>query len=349
MNSQENLIVPGLHVHRHPTRREFTTLLGCAAVAWPVVVRAQPPKRMRLIGRLVGALESDTNAQRRFAAFKEGMQQLGWIEGHNVRYETRWGAGNRDRISAYAKELVQMAPDVLFTNGTPSTAALHQYTKTIPIVFAIVSDPVGDGFVASLSHPGGNVTGFITFYPEMVGKWLEMLKKIAPHIKRTALMFNPRTAPFSRSDFLRPLFEQTARHFAIEPIMSPVHDVAEIETAIDSLARTPGGSLLIMPDGFPLAHRALIIERTASHRLPAMYPFGLFTSSGGLIAYGVDLVDLNRRAASYVDRILKGAKASDLPVQAPTAFELSINLKTARNIGLTVPPSLLLQANKVIE
>ncbi len=330
-------------------RREFFAILGGAAVAWPVAARAQSQKRMRLIGRLAGAPESDKNAQRRFAAFKEGMQKLGWIEGQNVRYEVRWGAGNRDRIAAYAKELVQMVPDLLFTNGTPSTAALHEYTKTIPIVFAIVSDPVGDGFVASLSQPGGNVTGFITFYPEMVGKWLETLQEIAPQIKRTALMFNPRTAPFARLDYLRPLFEQAARHLAIEPIMSPVHDVAEIKTSIDSMARTPGGSLLIMPDGFTLAHRSLIIERTASHRLPAMYPFGIFASDGGLIAYGVDMVDLNRRAVNYVDRILKGAKAADLPVQAPTTFELSINLKTAKALGLTIPPTLLFQANKVIQ
>ncbi len=329
-------------------RREFFAILGGAAVAWPVAARAQSQKRMRLIGRLAGAPESDKNAQRRFAAFKEGMQKLGWIEGQNVRYEVRWGAGNRDRISAYAKELVQMVPDLLFTNGTPSTAALHEYTKTIPIVFAIVSDPVGDGFVASLSQPGGNVTGFITFYPEMVGKWLETLQEIAPQIKRTALMFNPRTAPFARLDYLRPLFEQAARHLAIEPIMSPVHDVAEIKTSIESMARTPGGSLLIMPDGFTLAHRSLIIERTASHRLPAMYPFGIFASDGGLIAYGVDMVDLNRRAANYVDRIFKGAKAADLPVQAPTTFDLVINLKTAKQLGLTIPPTVLYQATKVI-
>ncbi len=325
----------------------LTLILGLLAAPLPGETQSQ--KRMRLIGRLAGAPESDKHAQRRFAAYKEGMQKLGWIEGQNVRYEVRWGAGNRDRISAYAKELVQMAPDVLFTNGTPSTAALHQYTKTIPIVFAIVSDPVGDGFVASLSQPGGNVTGFITFYPEMVGKWLETLQEIAPQIKRTALMFNPRTAPFARLDYLRPLFEQAARHLAIEPIMSPVHDVAEIKTSIDSIARTPGGSLLIMPDGFTLAHRALIVELTASHRLPAMYPFGIFASDGGLIAYGVDMVDLNRRAANYVDRIFKGAKAADLPVQAPTTFDLVINLKTAKQLGITIPPTVLYQATRVIK
>lgn len=323
-------------------------MLVLGLLAAPLTGAAQSQKRIPLIGMLTGATTSDKNAHRRLAAFKEGLQKLGWIEGQNVRYEVRWGAGNHDRITAHAKELVEMAPDVLFTNGTPSTAALHQNTKTIPIVFAVVSDPVGDGFVASLSHPGGNVTGFITFYPEMVGKWLEMLKEIAPQIKRTALMFNPRTAPFAGSDFLRPIFEQAAQHLAIEPIMSPVHDVEGIKTSIESIARTPGGSLLIMPDGFMFWNRPLIFERTASHRLPVMYPFGLFARDGGLIAYGVDIVDLNRRAADYVDRILKGAKAADLPVQAPTTFELSINLKTAEKIGLTVPPSLLYQATKVI-
>ncbi len=327
-------------------RRDFVLGVGGAALfgAWPVAARAQ---RVRLIGFLNGV--SQSQGERRVAAFKEGMRERGWIEGTNVRYEVRFGDGDRERISAYAKELVQMAPDFIMCNTTPATAALQRETKSIPIVFAVVSDPVGDGFVASLSHPGGNVTGFVTFYPEMVGKWIELLKEIAPHITRSTLMFNPLTAPFSMAEFLRPQFESSARSFSIEPSMSPVQNPAEIQASIEAISRTPGGSLVIMPDSFMAVNRPMILQLAASHRLPVMYPFGYFTPDGGLISYGVDLLDQNRRAAEYGDRILKGEKPADLPVQTPTRFELIINLRTANALGLTVPESLLLRADEVIE
>ena len=329
-------------------RREFLGTLG-GAVASPLVARAQQPARMARVGVSLGGSASDGNTQSMLAAFKKGMQTLGWIEGQNVRYEVYWGDGIRDRIASNAKELVNAAPDALLTVGTPTTAALRRETGSIPIVFTVVADPVGEGFVESLPHPGGNVTGFITFYPEIIGKWLGTLKELAPQVKRTALIFNPRTAPFAKSDYLRPQFEQAARRFAVEPIMSPVHDLAGIKMSIEAVARRPGGSLLVMPDTFMLANRMSILELNARLRVPAMYPFSIFATDGGLIAYGVDMVDLNRRAASYVDRIIKGTKPAALPVQAPTKFELVINLRTAKALALTVPPTLLAIADKVIE
>ncbi len=329
-------------------RREFLGTLG-GAVAWPLVARAQQPVRMARVGVSLGGSANDGNTQRMLAAFKKGMQSLGWIEGQNVRYEVYWGDGIPERIASNAKELVNAAPDALLTVGTPTTAALRRETDSIPIVFTVVSDPVGDGFVESLAHPGGNVTGFITFYPEIVGKWLETLKELAPQVKRTALIFNPRTAPFAKSGYLRPQFEQAARRFAVEPIMSPVHDLAGIKMSIDAVARQPGGSLLVMPDSFMLANRMSILELNARLRVPAMYPFSVFATDGGLIAYGVDMVDLNRRAASYMDRIIKGTKPAALPVQAPTKFELVINLKTAKALGLATPQTLLVAADEVIE
>jgi putative ABC transport system substrate-binding protein len=329
-------------------RREFLGTLG-GAVAWPLVARAQQPARMARVGVSLSGSANDGNTQRMLAAFKKGMQTLGWIEGQNVRYEVYWGDGIPERIASNAKELVNAAPDALLTVGTPTTAALRRETGSIPIVFTVVSDPVGDGFVESLPHPGGNVTGFITFYPEIVGKWLGTLKELAPQVKRTALIFNPRTAPFAKSDYLRPQFEQAARRFAVEPIMSPVHDLAGIKMSIDAVARQPGGSLLVMPDSFMLANRMSILELNARLRVPAMYPFSVFATDGGLIAYGVDMVDLNRRAASYMDRIIKGTKPAALPVQAPTKFELVINLRIAKMLALTVPPTLLAIADKVID
>ncbi|MCW5745844.1 MAG: ABC transporter substrate-binding protein [Alphaproteobacteria bacterium] len=327
-------------------RRDFTVLVGGASIAWLSHARAQGVSR---IGFLQSGSQSDGNSQRRFAAFREGMNRLGWVDGQSVHYEVRWGAGNLERISAYARELVEMAPSVLVSNSTPATAALLRATKTIPIVFAVVSDPVGDGFVASLSRPGGNVTGFMSHFPEIVGKWLDILKEIAPEIRRTALIYNPKTAPFAKSEFLRPQFELASRRSRIEPIMLPVANAAEIKQSIASVGRTPGGSLVVMPDSSMNVNRQLIYELVASHRLPAIYPFGYFASGGGLIAYGADVVDHNRRAADYVHRILNGARAGDLPVQAPTKFELVINLKAAKAIGLRVPATLLARADEVIE
>jgi putative ABC transport system substrate-binding protein len=330
-------------------RRELLVALGAMASALPLTALAQQPARAARVGVSLSGNASDSNSRRMFAAFREGMRSLGWIEGQNVHYEVFWGGGNRGRIEANAAELVKAAPDALLTVGTPTTVAMRRTTDTIPIVFAVVSDPVGDGLVASLSHPGGNVTGFITFYPEIIGKWIGTLKELAPHVKQIWLMFNPRTAPFSKSDYLRSQFEEAARRFAIEATMSAVHDLAGIKALINAVALQPGGALLVMPDAFMLSNRKSILELTSRLRVPAMYPFTVFATDGGLVAYGVDMFDLNRRAASYIDRILKGAKPVDLPVQAPTKFELVVNLRTAKALALTVPPTLLAIADVVIE
>jgi putative ABC transport system substrate-binding protein len=277
------------------------------------------------------------------------MQTFGWFDGKNVDYDVRWGNSNRDQVIAEASKLIAMAPTVVLTIGTPATSAVHRRTKTIPIVFAIVSDPVGDGFVESLSRPGGNVTGFITYYPEFVEKWMELVKEAAPKTKRTGLLFNPRTAPFSSNQYLRPFLERAARRLGIESEMLPVTTDAKIKSSIAAVAQKPGGSLIVMPDSFMLAHRDTIIELAAKHKVPVIYPFGRFASRGGLMAYGVNMADLTRRAATYVDRVLKGEKVADLPVQLPTKFEMIINIKAARAIGLNVPLSLLVQATEVIE
>jgi putative ABC transport system substrate-binding protein len=319
-------------------RRELLVALGAMASALPLTALAQQPARAARVGVSLSGNASDSNSRRMFAAFREGMRSLGWIEGQNVHYEVFWGGGNRGRIEANAAELVKAAPDALLTVGTPTTVAMRRTTDTIPIVFA-----------ASLSHPGGNVTGFITFYPEIIGKWIGTLKELAPHVKQIWLMFNPRTAPFSKSDYLRSQFEEAARRFAIEATMSAVHDLAGIKALINAVALQPGGALLVMPDAFMLSNRKSILELTSRLRVPAMYPFTVFATDGGLIAYGVDMFDLNRRAASYIDRILKGAKPADLPVQAPTKFELVVNLRTAKALALTVPPTLLAIADVVIE
>jgi putative ABC transport system substrate-binding protein len=331
-----------------PTRRTF--LAAAAALLADSLARAQQgTDRARRVGILISGRESDEATHQRLSAFKQGMRAFGWIEGQNVRYEARWGGGKREGVAAAAKALAAFAPAVVLTVGTPATDAMRRQSPNIAIVFAIVADPVGDGFVASFSRPGGNVTGFNTFDAEILGKWLSLLKESAPHITRAALLFNPRTAPFSRSEFQRPLFERAARQLALEPAMLPVHDVAEMKTSIESFARTPGGSIVVMPDAFLLANRAALFELVAKHRLPVMYPFGIFASDGGLIAYGADMTDLNRRAAAYVDRVLKGELPGDLPVQAPTKFEFVVNLKTAKAQGLAIPQSILIRADRVIE
>jgi putative ABC transport system substrate-binding protein len=278
------------------------------------------------------------------------MEKLGWIEGKNVRYEIRSAERKSgSRIKELANEVVRQTPDVIFVIGTPLTGALHRETKSLPIVFAMTSDPVGDGLVESLAHPGGNVTGFAALYPEIVGKWVQILKEIAPGTKRAAMLFNPRTAPFMDSGVLRRLFETAARQIEVEPIMAPVHDAGEIKAAIESLARTRGSGLVVVADTTVLRNVLLIIETVARHNLPTIYPYGVDASRGGLVGYGPDVFDIHRRSADYVDRILKGAKPGDLPVQAPTKFELVINLKTAKALGLTVPLTLLARAHKVIE
>jgi len=330
------------------TRRTFLAA-AAALLADPLARAQQGADQARRVGILISGRDSDEATHRRLSAFKHGMQRFGWIEGQNVRYEVRWGGGKRDGVAAAAKALAAFAPAVVLTVGTPATDAMRRQSPNIPIVFAVVADPVGDGFVASFSRPGGNVTGFNTFDAEILGKWLSLLKESAPNITRAALLFNPRTAPFSRSEFQRPLFERAARQLALEPVMLPVHDVAEMKTSVESFARAPGGSIVVMPDAFLLANRAALFELVAQRRLPVMYPFGVFASDGGLIAYGADMTDLTRRAAAYVDRILKGAQPADLPVQAPTKFELVVNLKTAKTQGISIPQSILIRADRVIE
>jgi putative ABC transport system substrate-binding protein len=332
-----------------PTRRTFLAA-AAALLADPLARAQQGTDRARRVGILISGKQSDETTRQRLSVFKRRMRSFGWIEGQNVRYEVRWGGGKREGIAAAAKALAAFAPAVVLTAGTPATDAMRRESPNIPIVFAIVADPVGDGFVASFSRPGGNVTGFSTTVDaEILGKWLSLLKESAPHITRAALLFNPRTAPFSRSEFQRPLFERAARQLALEPVMLPVHDVAEMKTTVESFARTPGGSIVVMPDTFPLANRAVVFELAAKHRLPVMYPFDVFASDGGLIAYGPDMADLYRRATAYVDRVLKGAQPADLPVQAPTKFELVVNLKTAKAQGLAIPQSILIRADRVIE
>ncbi len=328
-------------------RREFITLLGGAA-AWPVTARAQQGERMRRIGALMGYPESDPEGQARVAAFRDGLQKLGWTEGRNIRMDIRWvtpdDAESRRR---FAKELVALQPDLLLSHGTPNTATLLQQTRTIPIVFAALSDPVGGGFVATFSRPGGTVTGFANMEPTMASKWLELLKEIAPRVDSVAILFNPATAPYAEY-WLNP-FKAAAVSLAVEASAAHVHDTSGLESVVATHAHVPNGGLIVMPDTFTSTHRAEITALAALHRLPAVYPFRFFTELGGLLSYGNDLIDDFRRAANYADRILRGAKPSELPVQFPVKFELVINLKTAKALGLDVPFLLQQRAGEVIE
>ncbi len=323
-------------------RRNFIALLGGAAAAWPVGAHAQQPRR---IGVLTLFSERDTEGRSRFSAFQEGLREAGWVEGRNIRTDYRWADGDPDRLRAYAAEIVSSAPEVIFCNSTPVLAALRKETQTIPIVFTGISDPVGVGFVASLARPGGNLTGFANFEPEMGGKWLQELKKVAPSVNRVAFILNRQNASwaslFRASEVVAPTFGVTAS--AVD-----VRNAAEIELAIKAFGSQSNGGLIVQPDGITLGHRQLIIDLAAKHGLPAVYPFRVFAMEGGLMAYGINVADQFRRAASYIDRILR-SKPADLPVQAPTKFELVINLKTAKALGLTVPPQLLARADEVIE
>ena len=328
-------------------RREFITLLGGAA-AWPLLARAQQPERMRRIGVLMGFLENDSDAQVWVAAFREGLQKLGWVEDRNIRFDTRWASpDDAEARQRSAKELVALRPDLILSQVTPTTAALLQQTRTIPIVFAMVADPVGSGFVASFSHPGGNVTGFVTLEGSLGGKWLELLKEIAQRVNRVAFLFNPEMAPYAEF-YLNP-FKAAAASSAVEAIAAPVRDMSELESVVAAQARSPNGGLIVMPDSFTNVHRAEITSLAARYRLPAIYPRRFFTQVGGLLSYGIDELDNFRRAATYADRILKGHKPSELPVQAPVKFELVINLKTDKTLGLDVPLSLQQRANEMIE
>jgi putative ABC transport system substrate-binding protein len=329
-------------------RRDFISLVGGSAVAWPFAARAQQGSRMRRIGVLMPFAESDPDAMAQLSGFIQGLAQLGWTDGRNVRMDLRWAAGSVDRTRMFAKELVDLQPDVILAHSTPATAAIQRETRTIPIVFAVVSDPVGVGFVASLPRPGGNLTGFVHMEASMGGKWLELLTEIAPGVKRATIMFNPNTAPYARSYYL-PAFEAAAQSFKVAPIVAPVHSEAEIETVITSLGREPGGGLVVLPDTFSYVHRATIILLAARNNVPAAYFDNTFAVDGGLFSYGPDLVDIFRRAAPYVDRILKGERPADLPVQAPTKYVLTLNLKTAKALGLDVPWILQQRADEVIE
>ena len=329
-------------------RRELITLIGGAAVAWPLAAHAQRSEQTRRIGVLMGYAESDPEGQVRVGAFREGLQRLGWEEGRNIRIDTRWATpGDAELRQRFAQELVSLQLDLILSHGTPSTAALLPQTRTIPILFAGVSDPVGSGFVASFPRPGGNVTGFITMEPTMSGKWLELLKEIAPDIARVALLFNPVTAPYVEY-WLGP-FKAAAASFGLEAIVAPVRDTSELESVTATLAREPNGGLIAIPDTFLAAHRAEVTSLAARYRLPAVYGFRYFPNVGGLMSYGSDQIDDYRRAAIYADRIFKGTKPSELPVQTPVKFELVINVKTAKALGLVIPQAVLARADEVIE
>ena len=327
-------------------RREF--IIGGAAAIWSFAARAQRGERMPRIGVFIGYAESDPEAKSFLKAFVDELQVQGWTVGGNLRIDIRWAGADAARIPTLTKELVELKPDVIFCNSTPVTDALVRATKTIPIVFTIVSDPVGAGFVASLPRPGGNVTGFINVESSMAGKWLELLKEIAPGVKRVAIMFNPETAPDRGLYFLRP-FEAAAPSFAVEPIAAPVHDDGDIEKVISSLGSEPGGGLVVETDSFLVVHRATVITQADRNKVPAMYPLRIHAMDGGLLSYGANNIDLFRRAAPYVDRILRGAKPAELPVQVPTKYEMILNLKTAKTLGLNVPAHLQQIADEVIE
>jgi putative ABC transport system substrate-binding protein len=332
----------------HIRRREFIFTLGSAAAALPLAARAQQPDRVRRIGVLMGNPQSDREGQAFVAAFREGLQKLGWAEGRNVQIDYRWAApDDAELIQRFAKELIALQPDLILSQSTPTTAATLQQTRIIPIVFTLVADPVGSSFVANLARPGGNVTGFTGVEPTMAGKWLELLKEIAPRVNRVAFLFNPATAPYA--EYYMDSFKAAAASFAVEAIATPVHDMSELESVVAAQARGPNGGLIVMNDSFTTVHRADIISLAARYHLPTVYPYRFFTELGGLLSYGIDPLDNFRRAASYADRIIKGAKPSELPVQAPVKFELIINLNTAKALGLDVPLLFQQRADEVIE
>ena len=329
-------------------RREFITLLGGAAAAWPFSVGAQQGNAIRRLGVVMNYAETDPEANGFLAAFTQKLAELGWIDGRNLRMDVRWAAGSVDRMRAFAKELVELQPDVILANSTPITAEFQRETRRIPIVFTTVSDPVGSRFVASLARPGGNITGFSNAEPTLPGKWLELQTDIVPSLQRAAMMFNPDTAPYVSSYYL-PSFKAAAQSRNVTPITAPVHNDVEIETVIASLGRDPGSSLLVMPDNFTEIHRAQIIASAARNNVPAIYQLLVQVKDGGLLSYGADFADIFRRAAPYVDRILRGTMPSELPVQMPTKYILAINAKTAKALGLAVPSTLLATADEVIE
>ena len=325
-------------------RRDF--IAGLGAAVWPIAARAQQRERVRRIGVLIGGDENDPDVKRLISALTQALAGLGWTDGGNVLMHLRWGGDDINRIRVFAQELVGLQPDIIVTGATAGTVAVQRETRTIPIVFANVGDPVASGLVPRLNRPGGNITGFALFEPTLGGKWLELLLEIAPGLKRTAYMFNPDINPVS---VYMPSFEMAARSLKVVPITAPVHSDVEIETAIIALGREPGGGLVVPGDQFTVVHRAAIILAAARNNIPAVYSLSFFVRDGGLLSYGIDLADIPRRAATYVDRILRGEKPGDLPVQFPTKFEMVLNFKTAKALGLNVPPSILVSATEVIE
>jgi putative tryptophan/tyrosine transport system substrate-binding protein len=327
------------------TRREFITLLGGAA-AWPFDAQAQTLERMRRIGVLLGLATSDPEAQSRVSALEIALRELGWIKGRNLSIEYRW-PGDGSTVRDHASELLAMAPDVILANSTPVTAALLEQSRSVPIVFTQVIDPIGQGFVANLAHPGGNLTGLTSFEFSVGTKWLELLKQLAPQLTQVLLVFNPESAPFADL-FLRPI-EMAAPHLSVMSIRGIVQESADVGRLFDSVAREPNGGVIVLPDISMTNYREAIVALAQRHRVPAVYPFRYFAVSGGLMSYGTNLTEVSTRAASYLHRILKGEKPGDLPVQAPSKYELVINFNTARALGIDVPPTLLALADEVIE
>jgi putative ABC transport system substrate-binding protein len=331
---------------RHTKRRQFIAGIGGVAV-WPLAARAQQGERVRRIAVLIGGDENDLVWKPRLSAFTQSLADLGWADGRNVRMDLRsYGGDDNNRIGALAQELVGLQPDIIVTNTTAATVALQRETGTIPIVFVNLRDPVASGIVARLDRPSGNITGFANYETTLGGKWLELLSEIAPGLKRAAIMFNRDNVSLY---LLRSSAETAARSFKVVPIIAPVRSDVEIEAVITALGREPGGGLVVLSDAFTIAHRAPIILAAARNNVPAVYPVSYYARDGGLLSYGTDLVDNFRRAATYVDRILRGAKPGDLPVQFPVKYEMVVNLKTAKALGLTVPQSILLRADEVIE
>jgi ABC-type uncharacterized transport system substrate-binding protein len=329
-------------------RREFITLLGGAAVAWPVAARAQRIDRtVRRLGVLMPFTPDDPEGHLRVPALEQGLRDLGWLNGRNIKIEYRWVADDPNLLRNEATALVGSAPDVILADSTPVLSALRKESTTLPMVFVQVTDPVGSGFVPNLARPGGNLTGFTNFEFTISGKWLQTLKEVAPAVTHVAVVFNPQTAPYAEA-LLRPI-EVAARTFGVMAAAAPAADAAAIEEAVAGVARAPNGGLIVLPDVSTANHRGLIIALAARHRLPAIYPYRYFAVSGGLLSYGIDMPNVCRRAAGYVDRILRGEKPGDLPVQAPTKFETVVNLKTARTLGLDRSPMLLARADELIE
>jgi ABC-type uncharacterized transport system substrate-binding protein len=326
-------------------RRDFVTLLGAAAAAWPLAAGAQQDGRVRRVGMLIAAADNDPQFQARVATFRETLAKLGWIEGRNLRIDLRFGTGDTERMRMGAVELVNIAPDVIVANSTPAIRALRQHSETIPLVFTTINDPVTTGVVGNLARPEGNATGFAIIEPSIGGKWLQLLKEAAPHVERIAHVFDPANAP----EIYFASIEAAAHSLAVEAIKLPIRDILDVVRSIDPFAAKPNGGMLLTPDNTTLTHRETIGRLVVQHRLPTIYWGSYLAREGGLMAYSADLLDQYRGAASYVDRLLRGAKVSELPVQFPTKFELVVNLKTAKAIGLTIPEAFLLRADELIE